>query len=65
MITDKNNEKNKKNLKSNLDSFLHGTKPECKDEECLINNQEEIVKKENKKIITNDGRQLLSEYTQR
>jgi hypothetical protein len=30
-----------------------------------MNNPEEIVKRENKKIITNDGRQLLSEYTQR
>ena len=26
---------------------------------------DEHVKRENKKIITNDGRQLLSEYTQR
>ena len=36
---------------------------ECNDQDCLINNPEEIVKRENKKIITNDGRQLLNEYT--
>jgi hypothetical protein len=33
------------------------------DEECLMKQQEEIVQRESKKIITNDGRQLLSEYT--
>jgi hypothetical protein len=63
MITDKNKQKAEKNIKAKLDTFLN--KPECTDEECLINNPEEIVKRENKKIITNDGRQLLSEYTQR
>ena len=65
MITDRN-KKDGKNVQSKLDNFLKGTKPtDCTDEECLINNPEEIVKRENKKIITNDGRQLLSEYTQR
>ena len=63
MLTDKNKQNKEKDLKKNLDSFLKGGKPECADEECLINNPEEIVKRENKKIITNDGRQLLNEYT--
>ncbi len=66
MITDRNKEKSEKELKSKLDSFLTNKKQDnCQDEECLMNNPEEIVKRENKKIITNDGRQLLSEYTQR
>jgi hypothetical protein len=65
MIRDTNKEKAEKNIKAKLDSFLKGTDPNCTSEECLINNPEEIVKRENKKIITGDGRQLLSEYTQR
>ncbi len=63
MLTDKNKQNKEKDLKKNLDSFLKGNKPECNDEECMINNPEEIVKREHKKIITNDGRQLLNEYT--
>jgi hypothetical protein len=65
MLKDRNKENQEKKLKSKLDTFLNGTNPDCNSEECLINNPEEIVKRENKKIITNDGRQLLSEYTQR
>lgn len=65
MIRDTNKEKAEKNIKAKLDAFLKGNDPNCNSEECLINNPEEIVKRENKKIITNDGRQLLSEYTQR
>lgn len=64
MITDKNKDKSEKELKAKLDSFLTNNKQtNCHDDECLMNNPEEIVKRENKKIITNDGRQLLSEYT--
>ena len=62
MITDKNKQKSEKELKSKWDSFLN-KKQDCQDNDCLINNPEEIVKRENKKIITNDGRQLLNEYT--
>ena len=59
-----NKSKDGKNIQSNLDKFLKGKKQEdCNTDECLINNPEEIVKRENKKIITNDGRQLLNEYT--
>ena len=65
MITDRNKQKSEKEIKSKLDSFLSNNKQGSQDEECLMNNPEEIVKRENKKIITNDGRQLLSEYTQR
>lgn len=62
MIENKKN--SEKNIKSKLDSFLNKTNQvDCQGEDCLINNPEEIVKREHKKIITNDGRQLLSEYT--
>jgi hypothetical protein len=52
-----------KDLEAKLNRVLN-TK-DCKGEECKIQDPEEIVKRENKKIITNDGRQLLSEYTTR
>ena len=57
-----NNKSDKdKNLDSKLDQFLKNNK-NCEGEECEINDPEELVKRENKKIITSDGRQLLSEY---
>jgi len=54
--------KKEKELKDKLNNFLD-KQENCKDEECLIKDNEELVQRENKKIITNDGRQLLSEYT--
>jgi len=63
MITDRNKQKSEKELNSKLDSFLNKKQQECQEGDCLINNPEEIVKRENKKIITNDARQLLNEYT--
>ena len=63
MIKDINKETQEKNLKSKLDSFLSQNKKECSGEECLISDPEELVKREHKRIVTNDGRQLLSEYT--
>jgi hypothetical protein len=45
-----------------LNKFLN-TQEDCNSEECLIKNTDEIVHREHKKIITNDGRQLLNEYT--
>ncbi len=51
-------------LQTKLNSFLKKNKSqECFGEECEIKNPEEIVKREHKKIITSDGRQLLNEYT--
>jgi len=57
-----NNGRKEKELNSKLDNFLKKD-TNCEDEECLIKDNEELVQRENKKIITNDGRQLLSEYT--
>jgi len=56
-------DKNKK-LKNNLKKFteeeisVEGNE-ECFDEECMIKTDKEIVERVNKKIITEDGRQLL------
>lgn len=54
--------KKEKELNNKLNNFL-GKEKDCQEEECLIKDNEELVQRENKKIITNDGRQLLSEYT--
>jgi hypothetical protein len=57
------NTKNKeKDLQNKLNNFLSNNQ-NCEEEECLIKNNDELVQREHKKIITNDGRQLLSEYT--
>jgi len=59
-----NNKQQETELQARLNSFLNTNKnQECSGEECEIKNPEEIVKREHKKIITSDGRQLLSEYT--
>jgi hypothetical protein len=59
-----NNKSDKeKELEAKLNKALN-TK-DCQGEECKIQDPEELVHRENKKIITNDGRQLLSEYTTR
>jgi hypothetical protein len=42
----------------NLDEFL-GQDKEQQDEQQVINSDKSIVEKVNKKIITDDGRQLL------
>ena len=53
----KNNDE--ETLKNQLDSFL--TNKNCEGTECVIKDPEELVQREHKKIITNDGRQLLRE----
>lgn len=52
---------NEKELENKLNKHLN---KDCgSDEQCLMKQQEEIVQREHKTIITNDGRTLLSEYT--
>jgi hypothetical protein len=63
MLTNDNKNKENKNLEDKLDKFLKDNNRNCEGEDCQINDPDEIVKRENKRIITNDGRQLLSEYT--
>jgi hypothetical protein len=56
----------KKKKDQELENKLNGVlDKDCKGDECKIKEPEELVHRENKKIITNDGRQLLSEYTTR
>lgn len=52
--------KKDKDLNKDLDQFL-GNEPEqeCTDEECIIKTDKSIIERVNKKIITDDGRQLL------
>jgi hypothetical protein len=52
---------NKIDLNKKLDNFL-GKKQEemeCNDETCMIKSDKSIIERVNKKIITEDGRQLL------
>jgi hypothetical protein len=51
-----------KELQNKLNKFLNKSE-NCEEDECLIKDNDELVQREHKKIITNDGRQLLSEYT--
>lgn len=60
-MNSKNEKKDKKNLTNKLDAVLNDK--ECVGEDCEIQDPEELVHRENKKIITSDGRQLLNEYT--
>jgi hypothetical protein len=62
------NETNEKNLKKAMDSFL-GEKPtldesnqemDCSSGVCIIKNDKSVLERINKKIITEDGRQLLT-----
>jgi hypothetical protein len=56
-----NNVNKKKDLEKNLDEFLNSQKQEmdCNDEGCIIKSDKSLVERINKKIITEDGRQLL------
>jgi hypothetical protein len=58
--------KNEKDLNSGLDQYLgqpntqnEQSQDDCVGEECLIKTDKSIVERVNKKIITDDGRQLL------
>mgnify|MGYP000143302727 FL=1 len=55
-----NNDK-KINLEKNLDEFLtsENVNVDCNDEGCIIKTDKSLVERINKKIITEDGRQLL------
>jgi len=57
-MEDKNKEKE---LENKLNNFLKNQ--ECEGDECEIKDPDELVQREHKKIVTQDGRQLLSEYT--
>ena len=46
-------------LDSALDEYLDENTEECIGDECIIKTDRSIVERINKKIITEDGRQLL------
>jgi len=51
---------NKNDLDKDLDQFLgQAPEQECTGEECIIKTDKSIIERVNKKIITDDGRQLL------
>ncbi len=58
-----NTTENKNNLNSNLDSFLNQENQDpnmdCSSGVCVIKGDKSLVERINKKIITEDGRQLL------
>ena len=58
-----NTTENKNNLNSNLDSFLEQGKQDptmdCSSGVCVIKGDKSLIERINKKIITEDGRQLL------
>jgi hypothetical protein len=52
--------KDKKVLDDKLDSFLVDTQEgECEGDECVIKTDKSLVERINKKIVTDDGRELL------
>jgi hypothetical protein len=53
--------KKKVDLEKNLDEFLtnENKNMDCNDEGCIIRTDKSLVERINKKIITEDGRQLL------
>lgn len=56
-----NDNKNEKDLDKKLDSFLDGQDQEmdCTGDECIIKTDKSLVERINKKIVTDDGRELL------
>ena len=57
-----NNKNNEKNLNASLDSYLNqenNTDMDCSSGVCVIKGDKSLVERINKKIITEDGRQLL------
>lgn len=62
MSNTKDNKNNGKKLNNNLDNFLGEDNQEMECDEngvCRIKNDKSIVERVNKKIITEDGRELL------
>jgi hypothetical protein len=57
------NDKNRQNMDQELDQYLGQTEPEQEDcngdQECMIKQNQGLVERINKTIVTEDGRQLL------
>lgn len=54
------NEPKEKDLNKNLDEFLGKEQEvECTSEQCIIKGDKSLVERINKKVLTEDGRELL------
>ena len=60
MSNNKNEKDTNQEVNQELDKFLgNSTQEDCTGDECIIKTDKSIVERMNKKIITDDGRQLL------
>lgn len=62
METNNKANENEKNLNTSLDAYLNQTNDpnmDCSSGVCVIKGDKSLVERINKKIITEDGRQLL------
>jgi hypothetical protein len=50
----------KKDLKDKLNDFLDEENIECTGDQCIIKGDKSLVERINKKIVTEDGRELLT-----
>lgn len=53
------NKNKKKDLDNKLDAFLQDQNQDCQGDECIIKTDKSLVERINKKIVTDDGRELL------
>jgi hypothetical protein len=53
------NKNKEKNLDNKLDAFLQDQNQDCQGDECIIKTDKSLVERINKKIVTDDGRELL------
>ncbi len=58
-----NDDKKKKDIEKSLDAFLNPQpQPEmdCTGDQCIIKTDKSLVERINKKVVTQDGRELLT-----
>jgi hypothetical protein len=53
------NKNKNKDLDNKLDAFLQDQNEDCQGDECVIKTDKSLVERINKKIVTDDGRELL------
>jgi len=53
------NKNKNKDLDNKLDAFLQDQNEDCQGDECIIKTDKSLVERINKKIVTDDGRELL------
>ena len=53
------NKPKKKELEDSLNEFLDIEQEECVGEQCILKGDKSLVERINKKVVTEDGRELL------